>query len=182
MRAGGRGALGPRRHLLLIGLSGAGKTTVGRLAAAALGAPFVDLDEEIVRHAGRPIAVLFQEEGEAAFRALESACARDALAGAPAVVAAGGGFFDDPANRLAAHVGALTVYLEAESDTAAARLEGSGGRPLLADGELAARLAAMLTRRRAGYLTAEHVVATDGSTAEAVARQVVSLAREHGGW
>ena len=94
------GAVSPRRHLLLVGLSGAGKTTVGRLVAAALGAPFVDLDEEVARRAGRTIAEVFGEEGESAFRALESACARDALAGAPAVVAAGGGYFDDPANRL----------------------------------------------------------------------------------
>ncbi|MGD0484659.1 MAG: shikimate kinase, partial [Gemmatimonadales bacterium] len=102
----------------------------------------------------------------------------------PAVVAAGGGFFDDPANRLAANVGALTVYLHVEPPVAAARLGrgGSGGRPLLAEGDPAARLAALLSRRRAGYLTAAQVVATDGRVAEAVAEQVVSLAREHGGW
>ena len=115
------GAVSPRRHLLLVGLSGAGKTTVGRLVAAALGAPFVDLDEEVARRAGRTIAEVFGEEGESVFRALESACARDALAGAPAVVAAGGGYFDDPANRLAANVGALTVYLDVEPAAAAAR-------------------------------------------------------------
>ena len=176
------GAVSPRRHLLLVGLSGAGKTTVGRLVAAALGAPFVDLDEEVARRAGRTIAEVFGEEGESAFRALESACARDALAGAPAVVAAGGGYFDDPANRLAANVGALTVYLDVEPAAAAARLGGSGGRPLLAEGDPAARLAALLARRRAGYLTAAHVVATDGRAAERVAERVVSLAREDGGW
>ncbi|MGD0484589.1 MAG: shikimate kinase, partial [Gemmatimonadales bacterium] len=82
-----------RQHVLLVGLSGAGKTTVGRLVAAKLGAPFMDLDEEVARRAGRAIAAVFEEEGEAAFRAIEAACARDALAGPPAVVAAGGGFF-----------------------------------------------------------------------------------------
>ena len=174
--------MSPRRHVLLVGLSGAGKTTVGRLVAAALDAPFVDLDEEVAHRAGRNVATVFEEEGEAAFRALESACARAALDGPPAVVAAGGGYFDDPANRLAANVGALTVYLEVEPAAAAARLGGSGGRPLLAAGDLAARLAALLGRRRAGYLTAEHVVATDALAAGAVAAKVVSLAREHGGW
>ena len=155
---------------------------MGRLVAAALGAPFVDLDEEVERHAGRPVAVLFQDQGEAAFRAAESACAREVLAGAPTVVAAGGGFFDDPANRSAAHARALTVYLEVEPATAAARLEGNAGRPLLAGGDPAPILAAMLGRRRAGYLTAPHVVATDGAAPEDVAERVVSLAREHGGW
>lgn len=176
------GASSPRRHLLLVGLSGAGKTTVGRLVAAALGAPFVDLDEAVARRAGRTIAAVFEAEGEAAFRALESACAEDALAGSPAVVAAGGGYFDDPANRLAASVGALTVYLEVEPSAAASRLGGSGGRPLLAEGDPAARLAALLALRRARYLTAAHVVATDGRAAEEVAEEVASLAREVGGW
>jgi shikimate kinase len=171
-----------RRHLLLVGLSGAGKTTVGRLVAAALGAPFVDLDEEVARRAGRSVAAVFEEEGAAAFRALESACARAALEGPPTVVAAGGGYFDDPANRLAANIGALTVYLEVAPAEAAARLGGSGGRPLLAAGDPATRLAALLGRRRAGYLTAAHVVATDALAARAVAEKVVSLAREHGGW
>lgn len=155
---------------------------MGRLAAAALGAPFVDLDEEVARHAGRAIPVLFHEEGEAAFRALEAACAKDAFAGAPAVVAAGGGFFEDAGNRAAAHAGALTVYLAVEPAAAAARLKGSGDRPLLAEGDPAARLAALLGRRRAGYLTAAHVVATDDMAPEEVAQRVASLAREHGGW
>jgi shikimate kinase len=176
------GASSLRRHLLLVGLSGAGKTTVGRLVAAALGVPFVDLDEEVVRRAGRTIAAVFKEEGEAAFRALESACARAALDGPSAVVVAGAGYFDDPANRLAANVGALTVYLEVEPSAAVARLGGSGGRPLLAEGDPVARLAFLLGRRRAGYLTAAHVVATDGRAAETIAEAVVSLAREHGVW
>jgi shikimate kinase len=171
-----------RRHVVLLGLSGAGKTTVGRLVASALGAPFVDLDDEVARDAGRPIPVIFQEDGEAAFRALESGCARAALAGAPAVIAVGGGFFEDLANRRAARAAGLTVYLQVEPETAAARLGGSGGRPLLDAPDPAARLAALLDRRLAGYLEADHVVATDGTTPADVARQVASLAREHGGW
>jgi shikimate kinase len=171
-----------RRHVVLLGLSGAGKTTVGRLAASALGAPFVDLDDEVARHAGRPIPVFFREDGEAAFRALESGCARVALAGAPAVIATGGGFYEDIANRRMARATGLTVYLQVEPATAAARLGESGGRPLLETPDPAARLTALLDRRRAGYLEAEHVVGTDGATPDDVARRVVSLAREHGGW
>ena len=167
---------------MLLGLPGAGKTTVGRLAAAALRAPFVDLDTEIARHAGKPIPVIFQEDGEAAFRVLESGCARLAFAREPAVVAAGGGFAEDAANRAAAHAAGVTVYLEVAPATAAARLGGSGGRPLLDSADPTARLAALLERRRAGYLEAQHVVATDGATPDQVARLVASLAREHGGW
>jgi shikimate kinase len=182
MRAAHRGAPTTRRHVILLGLSGAGKTTVGRLTAKALGARFVDLDEDIARHARRPIAVIFERDGEAAFRVLESGCARVAFAREPAVIAVGGGFVEDDPNRAAARAAGLTVYLQVAPATAAARLGGSGGRPLLGGPDPAARLASQLERRSGGYLEAEHVVATDGTTAEEVAHRVASLAREHGGW
>jgi shikimate kinase len=171
-----------RRHLLLVGLSGAGKTTVGKLVASALGARFVDLDAEIARQAGKSIPVIFRDDGEAAFRVLESACARLAFGREPAVIAAGGGFVEDPLNRAAAHAAALTVYLQVEPATAASRLGGRSGRPLLDGSEPAARLTSLLARRRDAYLAAQHVVATDDATPDEVAGRVVSLAREHGGW
>lgn len=168
--------------MILLGLSGAGKTTAGRLAAKVLGTRFVDLDREIARHARRPIPVIFERDGEAAFRVLESACARVAFAREPAVIAVGAGFVEDAANRAAARAAGLTVYLEVDPATAAARLRGGRGRPLLAGRDPAARLAAQLERRRSAYLEAEHVVATDGESAETIAGRVASLAREHGGW
>ena len=171
-----------RRHVVLVGLSGAGKTAVGRLAAAVLGAPFTDLDEAVVRRAGKSVAAVFEEDGEPAFRALEAVCAGEAFEGRPSVVATGGGFFEDAANRQAAHAAGLTVYLQVEPATAARRLGGDGGRPLLQGGDSTQRLADLLTRRREAYLEADQVVATDGETAEAVARRVVSLARDGGGW
>jgi len=155
---------------------------VGRLVAAALGAPFTDLDEEIARCAGKSVAAIFREDGEPAFRALEAECAGEAFAGAPSVIATGGGFFEDAANRSAARAAGITVYLEVEPATAARRLGGDGGRPLLEGGDPARRLAALLDRRCAGYLDAEYVVATDGETAEAVAQRVASLAWDGGGW
>lgn len=167
---------------MLVGLPGAGKTTVGRLVAASLGAPFVDLDEEIERRAGKSVARIFAEDGEPAFRALEAACGREVLGGAPAVVAVGGGFFEDAANRLAARASGFAVYLQVRPATAADRLGDSGARPLLQGGEPAERLGHLLRRREAGYLAVDHVVATDGVGAEEVARQVVSLARGDGDW
>lgn len=171
-----------RRHVILVGLSGAGKTTVGRLVATTLGAPFLDLDDEVQRRAGKPIAEIFRQDGEPVFRALEAACGRDALGGPAAVVATGGGFFEDDANRQLARTGGLAVYLRVAPATAAARLGGGGRRPLLENGDPAARLAELLARREAGYLAADHIVETDGATADGVARQVASLARRHGGW
>jgi len=174
--------VGARRHVVLVGLSGAGKTAAGRLAAERLGARFADLDELVERRAGKSVAAVFAEDGEPAFRALEGACAREVFAAGPAVIAAGGGFFDDPANRLAAHLAGVTVYLDVDPATAARRLGGDGGRPLLQGGNPAQRLAELLARRRKGYLTADHVVATDGRAVDEVAEQVASLARGEGGW
>jgi len=171
-----------RRHVLLVGLPGSGKTTADRLAAATLGAPFVDLDTEVQRRAGKTIGRIFQEDGEAAFRSLEAACGGDVLGGAAAIVAAGGGFFEDAVNRLTARARGIAIHLRVEPSTAAARLEGGAGRPLLEGGDPAVRIAALLVERGAGYLTVDHVVETDGSSAEQVARDIVSLARGYAGW
>jgi shikimate kinase len=171
-----------RRHLVLVGLSGAGKTTVGRRVAATLGGPFVDLDAEVERRAGKSARRVFAEDGEAAFRAHEAACARDVLAGPPSILAAGGGYTESEANRSAARAAGLVVYLSVGSDAAAARLAGASDRPLVDGADPAARLRELLERREQGYLEADHTVVTDERTLEAVADEVASLARRHGGW
>jgi shikimate kinase len=171
-----------RRHVVLIGLSGAGKTTVGGLVAAALGGRFVDLDAEVEHRAGRTIRRIFADDGEAAFRALESACGRDVLAGPPAILAAGGGYFESAANRSAARRSGIVVYLSVGVDTAVARLVGSADRPLIGGADPALQLSELLALREEGYLEAEHTVATDGRAPTAVAEEVASLARRHGGW
>jgi shikimate kinase len=171
-----------KRHVILVGLPGSGKTTVGRLVATELGAPFVDLDEAIQSRAGKSVARLFAEDGEAAFRALESELGAEVLAGPPAVVAPGGGFFAGDAARAMARRAGLVVYLETDPDVAAARLGGAAGRPLLEGGETAARLASLLAARGPLYRESECTVPTTGVAAAAVARLVASLARARGGW
>ena len=171
-----------RRHIVLVGLPGAGKTTVGRLVAAALGAPFIDLDEEIVRRTGRSIARQFAEEGEGAFRAIEVALGEVALGGPAAVVATGGGFLVGDVTRAMARGSGLVVYLQTDPAEAAARLGGSAGRPLLEGGEPSQRVAVLLAEREALYLEAECTVATGGSSAADVAASVVLLARGRAGW
>lgn len=172
----------PRRHVVLVGLSGAGKTTVGRLVAAALGGPFVDLDEAIEQRAGKTIRRIFAEDGEPAFRAHETACARAVLAGPPSILAAGGGYTESEANRSAAGAAGLVVYLSVGIDAAAARLAGASDRPLVDGADPALTLRGLLDRREKGYLEADHTVVTDGRMPDAVANEVASLARRHGGW
>ena len=171
-----------RRHIVLVGLSGAGKTTVGRLVAAALGGPFVDLDAAIEERAGKAVRHIFAEDGEAGFRAHEEACARYVLAGPPLILAAGGGYFESEANRSAARAAGLVVYLSVSTEAAVARLAGGAGRPLVDGADQAARLRELLERREKGYLEADHTVVTDGWAPGAVAGEVASLARRHGGW
>ncbi len=155
---------------------------MGRLTAAELRAPFVDLDEEIERRAGKPVARIFAEDGEPAFRALEAALGAACLDGPPAVVAVGGGFVAEPASRARARRAGLMIYLETEPDEAARRLGGAAGRPLLEGGKPAVRMASLLATRDGLYREAECIVPTTGRSAAEVSLAVASLARARAGW
>ena len=164
-------------RIVLVGLPGAGKSTVGPLVAAALGWEFVDLDDEIVRLAGRTVAEIFSAEGEAGFRARERA-ATEALANrGPVVLSPGGGWALDPANRVALGEGASVVYLEVSPMVAAARMGGAASaRPLLAGGDPRDRLTQLLAQREAFYLQANHTVSVDSLAPDQIAALIVALA------
>jgi shikimate kinase len=170
-----------RRHIVLVGLPGSGKSVVGRLVAAALKTRFVDIDELIEQELGVPVARIFADKGEPEFRELERAAVTRVLGEAPCVVAPGGGWAAEAGN-LPAAASALTVYLRASPKVAAARTTGTGHRPLLGDGEHEARLRGLLKERESYYSGCETAVETDGRAAEAVASDVTALARNKGGW
>ena len=171
-----------RRHVILVGLPGSGKTTVGRLVAAALGAEFVDLDERIERRAGKSVPRIFAEDGEAAFRRLEAEVGAVVLRSPPAVVAPGGGFFAGSRSRKLARASGLVVYLETDPNEAVRRLGGAAGRPLLEGDAPERKMASLLAARAPFYHGAECAVETTGAAPEDVARRVVSLARDRAGW
>jgi len=117
-------------NLWLVGPRGAGKTTVGRLAAARLGLRFADVDAEIERRTGRPVAAIFAADGEAGFRDAERTLMLELLARDGLVVATGGGCVLDPDVRKGLRRSGTAVWLEARPATRTARIAGSA-RPAL---------------------------------------------------
>lgn len=119
------------KTVALVGLMGAGKSTVGRRMASSLGVDFVDADDEIVIAAGRSIKDIFQERGEEEFRAGERRVIARLLEQKPQILATGGGAFMNPLTRIILREKAVTVWLRADIDTLMHRVSRRNERPLL---------------------------------------------------
>jgi shikimate kinase len=165
----------PEAVVVLVGLMGSGKSTVGRLVAERWGCPFVDLDREIERLSGLSIAEIFRTEGEAGFRRREAAATLGLLPNPPLVIAVGGGWMACPELR-GAWPGAVRVWLRVPPAEAARRLAGADSdRPLLAEGAAEERLASLLAARLPAYGLADYTVDASDRTPEEVARVVAGL-------
>ena len=172
-----------KRHVVLIGLPGSGKTTVGGLVAERLRAVFVDIDAVLVRREGKPVTMIFAEKGEAAFRDLERQEMETTLANGPAIIAPGGGWAAQPGALEGAKSRAFVVYLRTRPDTAAQRAGPEGTRPLLMGGESSVeRMRQLLKERDAAYALADQKIDTDKKSAAQVASEVVRLAQTMAGW
>ena len=162
------------RHLVLVGLMGAGKTTVGARCATRLGRPFVDTDDLVEVLAGRTVAELFAT-GERAFREAERQAVADASASpTPLVIACGGGAVLDADNRTALRTHGFVVWLRADPSVLADRVRDDGvDRPLLADGPLPTLVRLAATRDAAYRAVADTEVSTEDRTPDAVVDAVV---------
>jgi shikimate kinase len=171
-----------KKHIVLIGLPGAGKSTVGRLVAERLHAGFVDIDTILIRKEGKPIIMIFAEKGEPVFRDMERKEVEAALANEPAVIAPGGGWAAQPGALDHAKLRGYFVYLKARAEVAAGRAEPSGTRPVLMGDDPLARMRELFTERDPHYSRADATVQTEAKPAEKVADEVVRLAQTSAGW
>ncbi|MBN2390522.1 MAG: 3-dehydroquinate synthase [Anaerolineae bacterium] len=163
-------------NLILTGFMGTGKTTIGREAAERLARTFVDMDDEIVARAGKPIPRIFAEDGEPAFRAIEAAVCADLSARDGLVIATGGGALVNPANRAVMQRGGVVICLDAKPDEILRRVGSDDGRPLLNVPDPAARIAELLAARRDAYGAIPWHIQTDCYTVGDVVAQVLVLA------
>ena len=157
---------------ILVGVMGAGKTTVGGLVAARLGVPFVDADAIIEARAGKPIPDIFVDDGEPHFRALERAAVADALASHHGVLALGGGAILAEETRAVLH-GHTVVFLSVELADVMHRVGMGIGRPLLAVNPRATMRVLLEQRRPLYEEVATVTVKTDGITPDEVAAAVL---------
>ncbi|MEP7175800.1 MAG: shikimate kinase [Gemmatimonadales bacterium] len=171
-----------KRHVLLVGLPGAGKSTVGQLVAEGLGAPLLDIDSILVRQMGMPIAQIFGMVGEPRFRSMERDAVATAQAREPAIIVPGGGWAVQPGQLEGAKPACLTIYLKCTAATAARRSEAGEVRPLLVGPDPVERIRTLLQAREPFYRLADYEVPTDVKTPGAVAQAVEQLARTQGGW
>lgn len=182
--AGGGGGVLPARiamtapdlpNLYLVGFMGTGKTTVGRKAAQELGAQFLDSDHEIERTSGRPVAQIFAEDGEAAFRALERKFIEEGHPAKGCVVACGGGLIvpDGMLELLLAR--GVVVCLHASLKTILQRTSRTAHRPLLQVEDRETRIRELYTRREEIYRRTGLTVLTDSRTQREVVAHVLRL-------
>lgn len=174
--------IAPGRNLVLIGLMGVGKTTVGQLLAARLGRPFVDTDALVEAEEGVSIGEIFVARGERHFRQLEAAMVRHVAALRGQVIAVGGGAVLDPANVTQLRSTGDLVLLDGDPGELADRVGDGTGRPLLEGGAASERLARLRMERAAAYSdAASGVVDTSGRSAAEVAEAVLAWAHRQPG-
>jgi shikimate kinase len=168
------------RSLVLIGLMGVGKTTVGRRLAAALNRPFKDADEEIEKAAGRTVKDIFDDFGEAAFRDGERKVIARLLDEPPMVLALGGGAFVNIETRNAIKKAATSIWLQADLETLMSRVSRRDTRPLLNAEDPREVMKNLLETRIPAYSQADIHVDASAGTHQATVDNILKALDDHG--
>ena len=166
------------RPVVLIGLMGAGKSTIGRRLGARLGIPFVDADAEIEKAAGSSIEDIFAAHGEQAFRDGERRVIARLLKDPVHVLATGGGAFIEPATRELIRGSGISVWLRAELDVLLRRVKRRNDRPLLREGDPQEILRQLMDDRYPIYAEADVTVDTADAPHETVVRDILQKLEE----
>jgi len=169
-------ALLGHRPIVLVGMMGAGKTTVGRRVAARLNRRFVDSDEEVEKAAGMTIPEIFAAHGEADFRAGEARVVARLLRDPDIVLGTGGGAFINEETRGLIKAGALSVWIKAELDLLFARVQRRSNRPLLKTANPRETLKGLIERRYPIYGEADITVLTRDVPQDQVAAEIIDAA------
>ncbi|WP_341989628.1 shikimate kinase [Azorhizobium sp. AG788] len=167
------------RCIVLVGMPGSGKSSVGRRLAKRLGLPFLDADEEIERAAGMAIPEIFASRGEAEFREGEKRVMLRLLHAGPCVLATGGGAFMNAETRAGVARHGVSVWLHADLPILLRRVRKRTDRPLLADGDPGEKLAALLAARGDTYALADVRVDSRDALHEAVVEDVLLEVARH---
>ena len=167
------------RSIVLVGMMGAGKSSVGRRLAARLGIPFVDADTEIEKAAGMSIPEIFATHGEPYFRAGEARVIARLLDGGPQVLATGGGAFMNPDTRAAIHAKGLSIWLRATLDVLARRIKRRHDRPLLKNSDPLETMRRLIDERYPTYAEADLTVESREVPHETIVEEIVAGLRGH---
>lgn len=169
------------RTIVLVGMMGAGKSTVGRRVATRLGLRFVDADAEIEAAAGCPIEDIFERHGEAAFRDGEHRVIARLLEQPVHVLAAGGGAFSDPRTRDVIRRRGVSVWLRADVDLLQRRVARRNNRPLLKSGNLRETLDRLVTERYPIYAQADIIIDSEDGPPDRTVDRVIRSLEDHFG-
>lgn len=170
----------PDRSIVLVGLMGVGKTTVGRRLAAVLHLPFFDADHEIEEAAGCSVSDIFSRFGEPAFRDGERRVIARLLEGERKVLATGGGAFMDPRTRAAIKQHGVSVWLKADVGLLMERVARKGTRPLLQTADPRGTMERLVAERYPVYAEADLTVESREGPHDRVVKAIVHALREAG--
>jgi shikimate kinase len=168
-----------RRSLVLVGMMGAGKSSIGRKLAVRLGLPFVDADNEIETAAGMTIPEIFEIRGEAEFRAGEARVISRLLESGPQVLATGGGAFVNPGTRAAIRSHAVSIWLKAEFDVRLRRIRRRSDRPMLKTTDPAATLKQLIAARYPVYAEADLTIESRDVLHDVIVEEIVATLHRH---